>query len=356
MKYSRVSLKTTILELFGLRGNPHKNRIGLEIEVEGSGIPNPEWSSRYWKIVPEGSLRNGHEFVTGAQCTIGNLPTYLEDLSLGLKGAKIDFSIRTSTHLHVNVAHFTLEEVYAVISAFYLIEDTLVRAQGKPRMGNLFCLRSKDAEGIFEILINQIEGGSHLTIENNLRYGALNLNALGKFGSVEFRFMKAMTDTKLLRLWTENLHNLVHRAKELGSVREVVFQYKRAKSLRDFYALFFTDDMLKILHPYMSDGAEVLPYILLLQKALKRLDKPAKVKYNFQHKEDLDADAVREFDVPVINPMPDDMVQVKIKKSLLSQPLNPNINEIAFNAMPAPSPIPLGASMPEWFTVDNVND
>ena len=346
MKSSRVSLKTTILELFGLRGNPHKNRIGLEIEVEGSGIPNPEWSSRYWKIVPEGSLRNGHEFVTGAQCTIGNLPTYLEDLSLGLKGAKIDFSIRTSTHLHVNVANFTIEEVYAVISAFYLVEDTLVRSQGKPRMGNLFCLRSKDAEGIFEILINQINSGMHLQIEQNLRYGALNLNALSKFGSVEFRFMKAMTDTGLLRLWTENLYNLVHRAKELGSVREVVFQYKRAKNLRDFYALFFTDEMLKLLHPYMTDAQEVLPYILLLQKSLKRLDKPAKVKYNFRFTEDLDKDAVREFDVPVMAPPVGNELKIR-----------PNLTELVAQLQtPAPPPPQAGMIMPDWFTVNAVDD
>jgi hypothetical protein len=354
MRSSQVSLKTTVIELFGLRTNPHKNRIGLEIEVEGTGIPAPDWSSRYWKIVPEGSLRNGHEFVTGAQCTINNLPTYLEDLKAGLKGAKLDLSIRTSTHLHVNVANFTIEEVYAVISAFYLVEDTLVRSQGKPRMGNLFCLRSKDAEGIFDILINQISSGIHLQIEPNLRYGALNLNALSKFGSVEFRFMKAMTDTDLLRLWTENLHGLVHRAKELGSVREVLFQYKRAKNLRDFYALFFTDEMLKLLHPYMTDAQEVLPYILLLQKSLKRLDKPAKVKYNFKFTEDLDVDAVREFDVPVRDESTLPKLNIKSKNDLINE-LNSLQTQVVMAAPPPQMPalIPFPSS---WFDTANPND
>lgn len=295
-------LTTPISELFSFRSKPHKHRIGVELEVEGSGIPFEGWAPKYWKLVPEGSLRNGWEFVTGPQCTIGNFQTYLDDLELALSKAKLDLSIRTSTHLHVNVYDFTLEQVYAVIAAFYLMEDTLVKANGKARMGNLFCLRAKDAEGIFEILNNNATTGRHVSVDHNLRYGALNLNAIQKFGSVEFRFMRALTDTKLLKIWVENLHQMVHRARSLGSMREVISQYKRASSdLSSFYALFFTPEFIRMIRSHITPDHEILPYIIVLDKTLKTLDKPKKIKYNFKVQEDLDEFAVKEFAVPVNN-------------------------------------------------------
>lgn len=354
MKYSPVSLKTTVCEAFGLKSNIHKNRIGLELEVEGTGIPNPEWVSRYWKIVAEGSLRNGHEFVTGPQCTIGNLDTYLADLDVGLSKAKVELSIRTSTHLHVNVAWFSLEEVYAVIAAFYLIEDTLVKANGKPRMGNLFCLRSRDAEGIFDILIDRATKNSHLQIDQNLRYGALNLNALSKFGSLEFRFMKAMTDTKLLKLWTDNLFHFVHTAKNLGNVREVIFQYKRSKNLEDFYRLFFDEQFVKMLRPHITPDSDILPYLILLDKTLKKVDRPKKVRYNFRLQEDIDIDAIRDFDVPV-RTMTATVLKTRSKSELLMDALGAGgpvgmtgVTGIANTVqwMPIPSPQPMPPPMP----------
>lgn len=284
--------------MFPTKSKPHKNRIGIELEVEGKRIPNENWTPRYWKLVPEGSLREGFEFVTGPQCVIGNLDTYLEDLEKALTGSKLDLSIRTSTHVHVSVSHFTIQEVYAVIAAFYLMEDTLVRANGKARMGNLFCLRAKDAEGIFDILTSQIASGSHLQVEHNLRYGALNLNALQKFNSVEFRFMKAMPDVKLLKLWVENLYQFVQNAKELGSIREVIFQYKRSsKNLSQFYQLFFTPEFVRMIQPYIVPDDMILPYIILLDRTLKSVDTPKKIKYNFQVQEDLDPFACKEFEI-----------------------------------------------------------
>lgn len=348
MRYSPVNLKTTIHESFGLRANTHKNRIGLELEVEGTGIPNPEWSSKYWKVVPEGSLRNGHEFVTGPQCTIGNIDTYLADLETALKGAKLELSIRTSTHLHVNVAYFTIEEVYAVISAFYLIEDTLVRANGKPRMGNLFCLRSKDAEGIFDLLVERAKTSAHLQIDQNLRYGALNLNALGKFGSIEFRFMKAMTDTKLLKLWTENLYNLVHIAKNLGTVREVIFQYKRSQNLEDFYSLFFSKDFMRLLRPHLTPDSDILPYLILLDKTLKKVDKPKKMRYNFKIQEDLDINAVRDFDVPLRSPP--EMNEVRKERLKITVPAELT-NVLLQAATTAPA-----TGFPTWFSDDSPDE
>lgn len=201
--------------------------IGLEIEVEGSlkAIADVHAQPKYWTSKQEGSLRGGVEYVLYSPVPMRRLPDALDEIGKVFeKCPKIVRSIRCSTHMHVNVSDLTIQQIYNVIGYYYLIEDILVNTQGPIRKGNLFCLRMSDAEFLAEALIdsaqmiNDPSRGFCLTRfdAHNFKYGALNLAAPTKFGSLEFRFLRPMTDKADLGFWSGVFYTLVHEAKNIS--------------------------------------------------------------------------------------------------------------------------------------------
>lgn len=185
-------------------------RIGIEIELEGKVSPINMTS--YWCTKPDGSLKNGIEFVMNEPVPMALLPTALESFkaSLALYKMKPETSIRTSTHIHVNVLEYSFRQVYHAVCAYYLLEEILVGTQGKDRIGNLFCLRMKDSNAIPWLIRDALDSGPDQTFrEDFAKYGALNLCTLLKYGSLEFRFLEAYTDTKKLEFWSRVLDELV---------------------------------------------------------------------------------------------------------------------------------------------------
>lgn len=291
MKSSKTPLSTKVNEVYRVKNSDH-DRIGIELELEGA-ISSFETPPVYWAIVDEGSLRGGVEFVTNSRVNMRSLDKALAELDNVLKKSKCSLSIRTSTHVHVNVANYTIGQVYAIIAAFYLMEDSLVKAHGKRRTGNLFCLRARDAEGIIDLLVESASQNHHLGISQSYRYGALNLNAVQKFGSVEFRFLRAITDMKLMKLWVSNLNQMCEVAAKMG-IDNVINQYKRLNVMA-FFRLFFTPEFLSEIRLHISSDAEVLPSLVYLQRILRKLEAPKKKRFHYQLKEDIDEFAVKDF-------------------------------------------------------------
>lgn len=196
--------------------------VGIEVELEGAlkGINNACWTTK-----PDGSLRDGLEYVFKQPAPMEALPTYLEHFTKAMAASTPKASIRCSTHMHINVMRFTVREIYNVMAAYYLVESLLVRSQSANRQGNLFCLRMQDAEDIFlsisDSLSTNTNNPNYVTqfiVERN-RYAALNLAALTKFGSLEFRFLDAITQSSGLQDWAELFYKLCHTAKKINPTR-----------------------------------------------------------------------------------------------------------------------------------------
>lgn len=187
---------------------------GIETEIEGEALP--EGDTTYWLGKPEGSLRGGFEYFNRQPVAIKALPQALEEYSGIIRNIKKPSpSIRCSTHIHVNVGNLTLREVYNVLGFYFLVEELLVRTQGPLRMGNLFCLRMSDAEGTSDGIQESIRTQMFFSYfnQNAYKYGAVNLAAVTKFGSLEFRFFRPLLDTNKLSGWCHILYNMVHGAK-----------------------------------------------------------------------------------------------------------------------------------------------
>lgn len=200
--------------IYGGRRRPKGNVFGLEIEVEGRNLPN-DLETIKWKRVNDGSLRGAEsaEYVFAEPLGYEKLVQALDELQreFDRNGSRIDDSIRTSVHLHVNVSDLTVKQLYQFLCLYYMFEETLTQFAGPARIGNVFCLQAADAEFIVEQLVDAARKDRYFPgmTENN-RYAAANLVAVAKFGSLEFRALRGTVDKKLILDWV----NLIVRLKD----------------------------------------------------------------------------------------------------------------------------------------------
>lgn len=192
---------------------------GVEVEVEGFGLPRAVLG---FDVVKEGSLRPvegemGKEYVFKKPYSFDEAMMYLERLHLALSNAeRVQFSNRTSVHVHVNATDMSIMEWWTFLFLWVLYEEPLIAFCGEERRSNLFCLSSRDAEGLMFTLQRCAIEGHMAYLNDEVRYSAVNTAATVKYGSVEFRTMRGTTDLSVLRTWLSTLEKLRTVAMEIG--------------------------------------------------------------------------------------------------------------------------------------------
>ena len=243
-----------IKEIFGLA--PAGGAIGLEVEVEGRGLPHG--GLHLWNVEGDGSLRNGLEYVLKRPLGLAGIDKALAQLSEALARPRTEVkqSARTSVHVHINVQRLTKKELYNFITAYLVIEDVLTRFCGVEREGNLFCLRARDAEHMMDVLVEAVrrKDMSHLSNDNH-RYAALNLCALSRFGSLEFRAMRGSASFNTVKEWASMLLLLRNRAKAFNSPQEIIRSFSISGGGKDFLQQLVgvRADLLTPLCPDLDD-------------------------------------------------------------------------------------------------------
>jgi hypothetical protein len=193
-----------------------KSDVGIEIEAEGEGMRIVD--TAIWRTESDGSLRpkGGFpnlcaEFVLTQPIPVATVKPALQQLKEELAGAVFKFSSRCSVHIHVNVLNLEYQQMLAMIYAYYLLEEPFMTYCGKSRKGNNFCLRLADAEGQLDSVMGLIrdgEEGVYRLPGDRSRYSALNVEALGKYGSLEFRGMEGNLDVNRIDIWCNALVRL----------------------------------------------------------------------------------------------------------------------------------------------------
>lgn len=195
----------TILEEFGPKAQPGRE-VGVEIEMEGHKFP---MEVPYWNAIPDGSLRGESiEYVFTNPQPRDKVGRVLETLEAMLKkaGTAINDSDRCGVHVHVNCQDLNTQQVLNFIILYLILEDILVRYCGEPREGNLFCLRAQDAEYLLQGLAQAQERGSLQKLQQDVfRYASVNVSAIGKYGSLEFRAMRTTADFSIIKNWVSIL-------------------------------------------------------------------------------------------------------------------------------------------------------
>lgn len=212
-----------------LRLRPKAGMFGVEIEVEGAGLDIPE--NKFWGQEADGSLRSKPEcceYVFKEPLSYEDSITAVGWLNAQHKknGTVLNWSFRCSTHVHLNVQEMELSALLRLVYLYYIFENLLVKWSGEEREGNRFCLRLKDSSEIpfvvENIFLNSLRGVN----ENQVRYSALNLGSLIKYGSVEFRSLSGTTDRERLSKWLNGITNLRDYAIQAKSLQEL---FEKAK-------------------------------------------------------------------------------------------------------------------------------
>lgn len=190
-----------------------EQKFGIEIEMEGNLLPMPEHIDKIWRIKHDGSLRgNGLEYVFNSPVEYNKALKHIKELYNVFKTFDISPSDRCGVHIHVNMLYNTIEEIFNNIILYLIFEDLLLLYCGEDRIGNTFCLRASDAEWMILQLIKDKKDGvfSRVLDIERFKYGALNLSALSKFGSLEYRALGTPEKADRIICW----FNMINRIRE----------------------------------------------------------------------------------------------------------------------------------------------
>lgn len=276
-----------LYELLNLR-EFQEGDFGIEIECEGRNLAVPD--RKVWNTVDDGSLRGEFphgraEWVFAKPLSFDASVRELNKLRIYQEqsNAQLNFSFRTSVHVHLNVQHLTFDQYLNTIYTYILLENALVRYCGDERIGNRFCLRMQDAEGLSEYIEHLFRNGPKglLNINPDLtRYAALNLACTTKYGSLEFRSMRGNLEVPYITTWLKALYN----------IRQFACKFKNPQQIHDMFVRSnpsdFMEEVLGNVYNFFSYENEVndlrmafslslpLPYVYsneeLRQAELKR--------------------------------------------------------------------------------------
>lgn len=210
-----------------IMGNkPQKGEVGLEIEIEGKKLPVPPPAP--WRYIEDHSLRAPKggmtaEYVLAYPIDFKEVKGTVEALWDGIakNGGVIMDSNRTSVHVHLNCQKWFLNRVTSFAALYFIVEEILTEWCGDHRVGNLFCLRAKDAEAIVSHLKTFIEFDGQAGIQEFLHYSALNANALKKYGSLEIRTLSGTNQAAVVVDWVETLERLYRLSEDFPDPRDI---------------------------------------------------------------------------------------------------------------------------------------
>lgn len=285
----------TVMEVFGIPlGHRVPGDVGVEIEVEGRNLPGGD---KWWRRDADGSLRgeDSAEYVLHKPVTLDQLKIALKSLSLNYKQAnsRVDESVRAGVHVHINVQDMSIVQVYNFITLYLVFEELLTKYCGKSREGNLFCLRATDAEFLIEALCTAAQKQRfRQLISDDLRYAAVNVKALGTYGSLEFRAMRSTKDFDVIQTWAEILVRLREVAKGYFEPTDIINGFSEGeasgfmdKVLGPYAEIFKEGDYKKALVRGMRTAQDVAfctNWQRLVEKQQKQIFPPDEIIEDFE--------------------------------------------------------------------------
>ena len=205
----------TIGERFGHRSKPIITLEGeyvtgpvyVGIELEFSNVVHYEHGLLWWSWHSDGSIRGER---TGELVLC--VPTHPRGLDRALAEYRecvaqhVTINESCGVHVHVDVCDLTFEELRGVLLLYSVLERTLYKYCGGSRENNNFCVPLGECGD----RLSWFRGG--ISINNDLRYCGLNIAAVRKFGSIEFRMHPGCTSPTRIGAWV----GICARIKEFG--------------------------------------------------------------------------------------------------------------------------------------------
>lgn len=263
-------LNYTVNDMFGGK-KTLGNKFGLELELEGRGVGLNDVPTRGWGRHKEPSLRGD-----SIEYTFTN-PKGLDESKKAVNelfkkftdsGVKLNDSIRTSTHVHLNFSDKKVKAALNFFAAFTVVEELLGYYSGEDRSGNLFCISSRDADGIIRVLHRDLSsGGLRSFIGDKYKYAACNLCTLYKFNTVEVRTMRGAESAEMVNEWLDILNELYEYSLKMVSPAELPNQLSmlgagpflaKVFSAKSLAALLKTFPKVRDIHDSLMEGVRLI--------------------------------------------------------------------------------------------------
>ena len=234
---------------------------GVELELEGRNLPERYSGAAVdgvtWVTHNEGSLRNGgREYVLSQPASIDvirQLSTNLFD-DIARQGGVINNSTRCSTHIHINMRGFKLNQLAAFVILYGTFENVLTNFCDEPRRGNLFALRMCDSHYAIDGWRNAFKTGN-FEWQHEMRYLALNPAALLRFGSLEVRTLEGISSPDKLLVWLGAFERLRDLARDVYRDPADIAMQLSALGGRGFFDHVF--DQTAIYEPLLRCNTEI---------------------------------------------------------------------------------------------------
>lgn len=249
--------------------------LGIEVELEN--IHDVAHCPKSWMVHADGSLRNeGREFIfaeplggEAAEKAIIDFEQYMRHYNEGARN-----SARTSTHIHINVDDMDELELVKFACLYLMYEKHIFRAYSPERESNHFCVPLGQCDGVIESLRNLYLNRSWKSFlamqrdEAGGRYGAFNMMAIPKFGSIEFRHFIGSTKAEQLMGWSNVILLLKRFAKvNRTDMKDLLSDVSRTGYINFTYQTFekkIADKFIKVpaFDQMMVDGVRLVQSIL----------------------------------------------------------------------------------------------
>lgn len=251
----------------------HHSHIGVEVELEKAYglathiMKDPETP---WEVKGDGSLRDdGYEFVFKKPLAGKDVEQAIDQLSDAIIEHPVSSTVNCSTHVHLDFTKNTLDELFNFIFTYMLVEDTLAEYCGEWRKDNLYCLTFSNAENLVTVVSNMYHDRSLKPLlrygENMLKYSALNMFTLYRFGTLEVRLAKGLSTKEDLYKWINMVYCIRKYADTVDNPMDLLVDVSR-KGVNGLYEDIF-EEYYEELSPFVSyentyDAIDRIQYII----------------------------------------------------------------------------------------------
>jgi hypothetical protein len=185
--------------------------IGVEVELEGRPDDQLRNPPNLWRIVHDGSLRNGAEFIFNEPLKGRAIIDALSSLQRFIDSdGSFHASARCGIHVHLDIRDMSTKQLVNFLMVYILMEKITFSYVDMSRLKNPYCrpLCNSTFKHILHKL-NSLEDDSDTNVSKLLaiadsnaeKYAALNIRPITSFGSVEFRMHEGSTNIMRLAEW-----------------------------------------------------------------------------------------------------------------------------------------------------------
>jgi Putative amidoligase enzyme len=229
----------------------------VKIKKFDIGTDNPYWFGDLGAI-KDGSLRNnGIEFVTRPVPFKRALELF-DELHGALELGPEPYTARTSTHVHVNVASMSKEQLKLFVLLYALFEPVFFAYAGPARKHNIHCVPLS-----FTLLPKHYPGKIEYLIDAWSKYTAFNLKPVRTIGTVEFRHLFGTGDKQVYQQWLQMIRDLwtfsfnmplnwLQKQLIAGTTPQTMLSQVIPSASLSNYTLDFTDSLIDVKLAFVS--------------------------------------------------------------------------------------------------------